>query len=147
MSDHQATDPAAISIDLARRLNRAGLEWQPQSGDRFHIPDRGLDDRVFAISEMVVQVRDVVGGERELAFNGTVEWALDAIVKAEVVWLPDEGRLRTLLGDRFFALYADDGGYICVLLTDGLPHSFTGRSAAEAYGAALLFGLADDGKG
>jgi len=144
MGEQRAQDPATISADLARRLDRAGLEWHPRSGDRFLIPDRGLDDRAFAISDMVVEVRDVVGGERELAFNGSVEWALDAIVKAEVVWLPDETQLRSLLGDRFLALYAGDDGYTCLLRSDGVPTSHIGASAAEAYGAALLSCIADD---
>jgi hypothetical protein len=132
------TQPALVSTPLARDLKRAGLEWEPAPGDRFHIPDRGLDDHTFAISEMVVEMRRGVGGELELAFNGTVEWALDAIVKTEVVWLPNEGQLRAALGEHFVALYADEAAYGCVARIDGTPVTFTAPTAAEAYGLAVL---------
>lgn len=130
--------PAFVPTSLARALKRAGLQWEPTPGDRFHIPDRGLDDQTFSISEMVVETRRGVGGELELAFNGTVEWALDAIVKTEVVWLPNEGQLRTALGAHFVALYADEAGFGCVARIDGEPRTFSAATAAEAYGLALL---------
>ena len=124
-------------MSLARRLRDHGLAWHPEPGDRFLIPDRGLDDRLFAISDMVVEVRDRIG-DRELAFNGTVEWALDSILKDEVVWIPTEGQLRELIGEHFIALYADDGDYSCVARIDGVPTTFTAATAADAYGKALL---------
>lgn len=130
--------PALVSTSLAHALKGAGLRWEPIPGDRFHIPDRGLDDQTFSISEMVVEMRRGVGGEVELAFNGTVEWALDAIVKTEVVWLPNEGQLRAALGEHFVALYADESSYGCVARIGGEPRTFTAASAAEAYGLALL---------
>jgi hypothetical protein len=130
--------PPLVSTSLAHALKGAGLRWNPTPGDRFHIPDRGLDDQTFSISEMVVEMRRGVGGELELAFNGTVEWALDAIVKTEVVWLPNEGQLRATLGEHFIALYADETGYGCVARIDGEPSTFTAPTAAEAYGLALL---------
>lgn len=127
-----------LSVDLARRLRDAGLEWEAAPGDRFAIPDRGLDDRTFIVSEMVVEVRDVVG-RRELAFNGTVEWALDAILKAEVIWVPSESQLRQRLGDRFVACYRDDDdGFAVVARVDEIPRTFTATTAADAYGQALL---------
>ena len=130
--------PAHLSLDLARKLRDAGLRWDVEPGDRFAIPDRGFDDRTFLISDMVVEVRDVLGG-RELAFNGTVEWALDAILKAEVVWVPSESQLRELLGADFVACYRDDdSGYAVVARVDGVPRTFTAVSAADAYGGALL---------
>jgi hypothetical protein len=135
--------PPVVSTSLAHALKGAGLRWDPTPGDRFHIPDRGLDDQTFSISEMVVEMRRGVGGELELAFNGTVEWALDAIVKTEVVWLPNEGQLRTALGDDFVALYADENSYGCVARIGGEPRTFTASSAAEAYGLAVLAHLRD----
>lgn len=144
MSDRKTTVPVPIPIGLARRLRGVGLQWTAQPGDHFHIPDRGLDDHVFTISDMVVEVREVIGGERELAFNGTVEWALDAIVKAEVVWLPDEGQMRELLGEAFVALYVDDGGFTCVARIRGDLTPFTAATPAEAYGEALLASLEAD---
>jgi hypothetical protein len=140
--DQPDTRHDVLSVSLARRLRRAGLEWHPESGDRFAIPDRGLDHRLFTISDMVVEVRDRIG-DRELAFNGTVEWALDAILKEEVIWVPTEGQLRNQLGEAFIALYRDDdAGYACVARIDGIPRTFTETRAADAYGAALLAVLA-----
>ena len=127
------------SVTLARRLRDAGLEWHPRPGDWFHIPDRDFGDRVWSISEMVIEPRSNIMGERELAFNGTVEWALDSIVKREVVWVPTEGQLRRLLGADFIALYVeDDGAQTCVIRLDDSPTPFTADVAADAYGAALL---------
>ena len=123
-----------ISIDLARRLRDAGLEWHPGDGDRFYIPDRDLDEHIFSISEMTVDVRHVQGG-RQIAFNGAVEWALDAIMEHEVIWLPAESQLRVLLGDAFVGLHRDAAGYHC---TTGSDTTFTAPVAADAYGLALL---------
>ena len=123
-----------ISIDLARRLRDAGLEWYPADGDRFYIPDRDLDEHIFSISEMTVDVRQVQGG-RQIAFNGAVEWALDAIMEREVVWLPAESQLRVLLGDTFVALQRDAAGYHCMTGNDA---TFSAPVAADAYGLALL---------
>ena len=47
-----------ISSELARRLHDAGVAWSPRNGDQFWVPDRDLDDRVFTVSDMVVEVRD-----------------------------------------------------------------------------------------
>jgi len=142
MTAHNDTQPALVTTALALELKRRGLTWDPVPGDSFCIPDRGLDGQVFAISEMVVEVRRTAGGEVELAFNGTVEWALDAIVKTEVVWLPTEGQLRTVLGDDFIALYSDDAGYGCVARVGGEPTTFTAPTPADAYGLAVLAQLA-----
>lgn len=130
--------PSEVFVDLARALQAAGLEWHPRQGDRFFVPDRGLDEFTFAISDMVVEVRNALGGGRELAFNGTVEWALDSIMKTDVVWLPTEAQLRTALGDDFMALHPEDDGMVCVARVDGRPTTFLGPTAAEAYGKALL---------
>lgn len=138
MNAEGQTREVMTSISLALSLRDAGLVWHPEEADFFHIPDRGFGDRVFSISTMVVEVREVLG-DRELAFNGTVEWALDSILKADVVWIPTEGQLRQLLGGKFVALYReDDGRQTCVARHDGLPTTFTAETAADAYGSALL---------
>ena len=134
----EKTSVVTASIDLARRLRDAGLEWEPSDGDRFHIPDRGLDDRVWSIAGMVIEERDDILGRRELAFNGSVEWALDSIFEHEVVWLPTEGQLRSLLGDLFIALTRDDDGYACVVRLDGVPTTYVAGTAADAYATGLL---------
>ncbi len=125
-----------ISIDLARRLRDGGLVWHPADGDRFFIPDRDLDAQTFAISNMSVEVRSVPGG-REIAFNGAVEWALDAIRKEEVVWLPSEQQLRSMLAARFESLSRIPDGFRCHT-THG---TFDAVSAADAYGLAVLDSL------
>jgi hypothetical protein len=129
-----------ISVKLARELRDAGLRWEPASGDQFMIPDRDLDGQVFSISEMTIDVRSSPVGKL-IAFNGTVEWALDSIMQREVIWLPGEGQLRELLGDRFIALEATDGGVRCVVDLEGARVEYRDADAANAYARAVLHGL------
>lgn len=130
-----------ISVKLARELRDAGLHWEPASGDQFMIPDRDLDHRVFSISEMTIDVRPSPVG-RLIAFNGTVEWALDSIMQREVIWLPAEGQLRDLLGDRFIALERTGADELrCVVDFDGHRMEYRDADAANAYGHAVLHGL------
>jgi hypothetical protein len=129
-----------ISVELARQLRDAGLRWEPASGDQFVIPDRDLDGQVFSISEMTIDVRSSPVG-RLIAFNGTVEWALDSIMQREVIWLPSEGQLRGLLGDRFIALERTATGLKCVVDMDGHRMEYTDANAANAYGRAVLHGI------
>lgn len=126
-----------ISLELARRLRDAGLEWEPQDGDRFVLPDRGLDSRVFTISEMVVEVRTAPVG-RVIAFNGTTEWALDAVEQAEAIWLPREAQLREALGPALLSLVRVDEGWRCTYRVGPSLREVTAASADEAYGQALL---------
>ena len=86
-----------ITVELAVRLRAAGLVWEPQSGDRFAIPDRQLDGEVFVVSEMTIEAARV-GAYSVLKFNGTTEWALDSVDADDVVWLPHEAQLRARLG-------------------------------------------------
>lgn len=126
-----------ISVELATRLRDAGLHWRPQNGDIFFIPDRGLDEERYAIADMVVDVRVVPGG-RQIAFNGAVEWALDAIEQREVVWLPSEPQLRELLGERFLSLSPGETGFVCEANIDGARVRCHAAEASDAYGKALL---------
>lgn len=126
-----------ISLELARQLRVAGLRWQPAEGDRFVVPDRGMEDQVFTISGMTVDVRDVPGGQI-IAFNGTVEWALDSINQWEVVWLPRESQLRQQLGEAFVSLTREHDTYHCEVQVDGRRSVESHPDAAEAYGQALL---------
>jgi hypothetical protein len=131
-----------ISVDLARRLKNAGVTWCPAAGDQFMIPDRDLDEQVFAVSDMVVEVYELPRG-RLLAFNGTTEWALDSIMQADVVWLPSEAQLRTMLGQAFVSLHAVPGGYV-VVVDDGAKQSRHVDVTAEcAYARAVLGRLAN----
>ena len=51
-----------ISVPLARRLRDAGLRWEPARGDAFVIVDRGIDDEVFVLSDMTIEVHDFPTG-------------------------------------------------------------------------------------
>lgn len=126
-----------ISVEVARRLRDAGLEWVPQDGDRFMIPDRGLEGRVFSISDMTIDVEDVPGG-LQISFNGAVEWALDSIMKREVIWLASEAQLRDRLGLAFHSLERDDELYRCKVKVGDERRSYEATDPADAYGLALL---------
>ena len=126
-----------ISFELAERLRDHGLDWTPTEGDRFVLPDRDLDGRVFTISSMVVEVRRSPVGSL-IAFNGTTEWALDAIELAETVWLPREAQLRERLGEHLLSLARLDDGWRCtVRIADDLVE-VEAPEPDEAYGQALL---------
>ena len=122
-----------ITIEQAGRLRKAGVLWSPVAGDRFVVPDRDMDDDVFVVSDMTVEVHDYQGS-KVIGFNGTTEWALDSIEQREVVWLPREEQLRALLGDRFQALEAVPGGYR-VTLPDS---THTAEDAEQAYAKAAI---------
>lgn len=132
-----------ITRELALELARRGLAWTPAGGDRFHVPDRDLDDEVFVVSGMSIEISDLPTGT-EMRFNGTVEWALDSIAQDEVVWLPREDQMRDVLGERFVRLESVTGGYAVVL---GSPRGRHGAAAEarhvdidaeRAYARALL---------
>jgi hypothetical protein len=140
-----------ITHELALELARLGLPWRPVSGDRFYVPDRDLDDEVFVVSGMSIEVSDLPSGT-EMRFNGTVEWALDSIAQTEVVWLPREDQMRAALGVRFLRLErlqgldAESGGYAVVLRAEGSGSGEARHAdidAERAYARALLSVLAD----
>lgn len=122
-----------ITIEQAARLRRAGVRWAPAAGDRFIVPDRNMDNDVFVVSDMTIEVGEV-RGSKMIGFNGTTEWALDSIEQREVVWLPREGQLRALLGHSFRTLAAVPGGYR-VELTDT---AHTAEDAEQAYAKAVI---------
>ena len=126
-----------IPLHLARQLRDAGLQWEPAEGDRFVLPDRGMDEEVFTISRMVVEVRMAPIGQ-VIAFNGTTEWALDAVEQAEAVWLPREQQLREALGDALLSLVSTDDGWRCTTRVDGQLAEAEAGTADEAYAQALL---------
>jgi hypothetical protein len=130
-----------ISLELAHRLRAAGMTWTPSDGDRFIVPDRGMDGDVFVVSSMVVEVREIPAG-RIMAFNGTTEWALDSIEAASVVWLPRETQLREYLGARFAGLAAVPGGFVVTIEVDGVQERHIDVDAECAYARAVLSVLA-----
>lgn len=127
-----------ISVTAARRLKDAGLKWEPKLHDFFAIPDRDLDGRRFVMSDMSIDVEHIAG-YGTLMFNGAVEWSLDYIFRDEVIWLPTEGQLREMLGERLLSLNRTDDGYEAEITAgDDASTSFAAPDAADAYAAALL---------
>jgi hypothetical protein len=137
-----------ISLNTARRLKETGLVWQPAEGDRFAVPDRGLDDRRFIVNDMATMI-ELVQGEPSVTFHGTPEWALDYLWLGETIWLPSEEQLRLALQERLVAAGTDsydllfaDGVCLCRFEFGGAAVVFSAPDAAEAYAAALLHVLA-----
>ncbi|GAA4930485.1 hypothetical protein [Actinoplanes utahensis] len=130
-----------LGVQVARQLKAAGLTWKPQLGDRFAVPDRDLDDELFVLSNMTIQVHDRPEGQI-IGFNGTTEWALDDVDLDEALWLPREDQLRELLGGTFRSLHHHDGTFSVRTELLGLDHTSTGATAEDAYAAALLHLLA-----
>ena len=126
-----------ISLDLARRLHDAGLAWSPGNGHRFWLPEHDLDETVFTVSDMVVEVRDQPGG-RVLAFNGTTEWALDAVEEQEAVWLPRLDELLDVLGAHFLSLTARSGGQVVRVQVGDRQEEHADVGATDAAARALL---------
>ncbi len=131
-----------IALDLALALRDAGLRWAPGPGDRFVLPGRGMDDDVFVLSDMTVEVHEFPSG-RVIGFNGVTEWALDSVEQSEAVWLPAEHQLRDLLGGMFRALVPASEGFAVTVRLPGGEETFTADRAADAYATALLAVLRD----
>src|SRR5690242_7943059 len=130
-----------LPIELARRLRTAGLTWTPRAGDRFVLPVAGMEEEVFVISDLTVDVHHFKTGN-VIGFNGTTEWALDSVEQDKVVWLPREDQLRDLLGDTFVMLEQLDGGYaVSVSRADGSVERHADIEAERAYARALLAAL------
>lgn len=135
--DNACTTGRVISIQTSRLLRDAGLRWQPGSGDRFVVVDRGMDGDVFVLSEMTVEVHRL-GDRKVIGFNGTTEWALDSVDHRDALWLPRETQLRELLAATFRELRRVDGEWQVDLVVNGQPASVRHCDAEEAYGLALL---------
>ena len=130
-------DGGVLSVELARALRDAGLEWTPARGDSFVVSDREMDTDVFVLSDMTIEVHQFPGGP-VIGFNGTTEWALDAVEQSETLWVPAEHQLRELLGDTFAGLAPTGDGYRVTLQVDGATRGYAGSDPAEAYALALL---------
>jgi hypothetical protein len=126
-----------ISLDVARALSDAGVRWDPQPGDRFVIADRQMDEDVFVVSTMVVDVHEASAG-RIIRFNGTVEWAIDSVQQTDTLWLPSESQLRELLGGTFRSLSRVNGAYRVSAVISGLETGVTADTPEDAYARAIL---------
>jgi len=133
-----------ISLSLARNLKEAGLVWRAGINDFFAIPDRGMDNHVFVISDLLANL-DIFRGWPVVTFHGSAEWALDYILTAEVIWMPREEQLRqalldTLQGETLKSLQLDFDGqnYRCTVQLDDETVLADAPSAPAAYGQVLL---------
>jgi hypothetical protein len=127
-----------ITVQRAEELARAGVQWEPRRGDHFVLPHRDMDEQVFVLSDMTIEVHQFPAGE-VLGFNGTVEWALDSVERHEALWIPREDQLRELLGDAFAALRRTADGYVCDL-ADGSATTSTTPDDAYALGVLHVLG-------
>jgi hypothetical protein len=130
-----------IGVQVAQQLREAGLTWKPGPGDRFAIPDRDLDDDVFVLSNMTIEVHTLPEGP-VIGFNGTTEWAMDDVELDEALWLPREDQLRELLGGTLQALRRAESGWDVEITLLGDTRTFTALTPEDAYAAALLHLLA-----
>lgn len=131
-----------ITRELAVALRDTGLIWHPADGDRFQLdlPDDvelEAEADVFTVSEMTIEARQTPSGT-DLAFNGTTEWALDAVTLADAVWLPREDQLRDLLRGTFRSLVRLEDSFRVEIEIGGEPLAFEHPDPSEAYGRALL---------
>ena len=128
-----------LALSLAKQLKDAGLQWQPQLHDAFVIPDRGLDERPFVITEVMAYIEQLWGSPM-VTFHGTAEWALDYVLQTEAVWLPSESQLREMIAQRVndLVLAQTPAGYECRFTLEGQPYTYTARDASDAYGSGLL---------
>ena len=127
-----------LSLLLALRLRDAGLRWRPAPGDRFVLPHRDMDEEVFVLSDMTVEVHEFPTGS-VIGFNGVTEWALDSVQQEDAVWIPAEDQLRERLGGLFTRLELDSAGrYVVTITLSGAARTFAAPRAADAYGSALL---------
>ena len=132
-----------ISLALARRLRDGGLRWDPAPSDQFIVADSEMDEEVFTLADMTIDVHDYPDG-RLIGFNGTVEWALDSVEARNAIWLPSEGQLRERLGGTFRRLERNGHGWRVVLEVAGREVVRQDTNAADAYGLALLHLLTGD---
>jgi hypothetical protein len=128
-----------LSLSLAKQLKKAGLDWSPQLLDIFVVPDRGLDDTPFVLTDVMAYV-ELFRGSPMVTFHGTAEWALDYVLQSEALWLPSEAQLHELLRAHGanFTLKSVPDGYRCEITRGSVGIAFDAADAADAYGAALL---------
>lgn len=131
-----------LTVALASRLLDVGVLWTPQQGDRFVLPGRGMDDDVFWLNDLTVEVHELPRG-RVVGFNGTTEWALDSVRLEDALWLPREDQLRALLGERFVALQRTASGWVVQVTGGGRFHH---DDVECAYALAVLDVAGNDGE-
>jgi hypothetical protein len=126
-----------ITVELARKLRAAGVRWTPAAGDRFVVVDRGMDDEVFVLSDMTVEVHQLPQGQ-VIGFNGTTEWALDSVEDNDAVWLPRETQLRELLAGTFRSLEQIESGWRLTVAVNEHTRTIEDTDVEQLYGEAVL---------
>ncbi|RMB58203.1 pilus assembly protein CpaE [Tessaracoccus antarcticus] len=126
-----------IDMSLALALREAGLQWEPEAGDRFTVTAPEMAGDIFHLADMVIEARRLETGTI-FAFNGTTEWALDSVDQDKTVWLPGESHLRVALGPAFRALERGDEGFVVTIDHPAGEHTFADEDVENAYGNALL---------
>lgn len=129
-----------ISLRLAQQLKEFGLIWRPELHDFFAIPGRGMDERIFVISDIQTYL-ELFEGHPVVTFHGVAEWALDYIQQTEVVWMPTESQLHARLAELVerYEVVFDPAGYTCTLNPHHPePYTATATTSSEACGEALL---------
>ena len=135
-----------ISLALAQELKEAGLVWRTAINDFFAVPDRGMDDKLFVISDLMVTM-ELLQGWPALIFHGTAEWAADYLLTHDAVWMPTEEQLR----QEFQAMLAQNGRGEFQLTYESDQYTLhfqagsrvSGLRADEVYAKALLLFLQD----
>jgi hypothetical protein len=142
-----------ISMAMAQKLKEAGLPWTPAKNDFFMIPDRGLDDNIFVITDMTIFI-ETLSGQPAVTFHGTAEWALDHVLIAELIWLPTETQLRELIEQRLLGepepalvLSSTADGYRCEIHSQEKVLTFDGFGVAELYAQVLLYLIQEQDQG
>jgi hypothetical protein len=107
-----------LSTDIALKLRRAGLAWQPAERDCFTIPGGELHDQVFSLNQLPTLV-EMLKGQPAITFHGSSEWALDYLLTKDAVWIPSETQLRQAIErivgpDAQLSLTRVAGGYRCL---------------------------------
>jgi len=134
-----------ITFDLAHELAREGMPWMPASGDRFVIPGKEMDEEVFHVAEMTIEVASH-HGEGVVKFNGTTEWALDSIPWDSVLWLPREDQLRDALGQNLVALEHEGNEWIVTYGSGGRLERIRDADVECGYARALVAVLKHDSR-
>ena len=142
-----------VSLPLAKKLKKIGIPWDPKANDYFAIPDRGFDERVFVISEMMTNIEQI-HGRSVVTFHGGAEWAMDYLVTSEIVWLPRESQMRALLHEKIkesqerdpvdrhlsgtLLLQSNGAKCTCSLVIGGTTYHHEAAQAADAYALAYI---------
>ena len=130
-----------LSNKTAWQLKEAGLFWRPALHDFFAVPVPGLSERLFVMTDMLVE-QAVLQGWPAIQFNGAAEWALDYIMQSDAVWVPTDVQLRQAIHDRLPAavlnLQATNEKALLSVAHEGATMVYEAPVASEAYAQALL---------